>query len=322
MENTNSKILLSICIPTYNRAHVLKDTIEHIVQDPAFDKEVELIISDNNSDDETQSVVESFMSTYSNIYYYKNEIDIGNRNFQQVLSYGKGEYLKLLNDYTYFGKGKLFFMKQAVREYQNSHASLFFFNKVKKKYRTEELLECNSLDEFIQRVSYTVTWISNFGCWRSDFERMEQKDRYVSYLLQQEEWIYKIVSCKKKAIIFPFQYLASEVMAGKSRGGYNYFKVHIENYYKIMLDFVRNGYLSEKVYKEDRRYTLWRFKRRFFRYLIYPNKRYLFDTEKSYEILWYYYREFPEFYLVLFMMGVLFIVKSPYKLLKYLLNKG
>ena len=52
----NKQPLLSICIPTYNRAEYLEGALKNIVTDSAFDSRVEVIISDNASTDNTQEV--------------------------------------------------------------------------------------------------------------------------------------------------------------------------------------------------------------------------------------------------------------------------
>ena len=59
--------LLSICIPTYNRAEYLVGALENIISDPAFDERVEIVISDNASTDDTENVVGYFIKLYSNI---------------------------------------------------------------------------------------------------------------------------------------------------------------------------------------------------------------------------------------------------------------
>jgi len=52
----NKQPLLSICIPTYNRAEYLEEAIYNIVTDDAFCDKVEIIISDNASTDNTKQV--------------------------------------------------------------------------------------------------------------------------------------------------------------------------------------------------------------------------------------------------------------------------
>ncbi len=64
---------ISICIPTYNRAGFLKECIESVLmQNYAL---YELIICDNQSTDDTRSVIESFADT--RIKYYYNEQNYG-----------------------------------------------------------------------------------------------------------------------------------------------------------------------------------------------------------------------------------------------------
>ena len=64
----NKQPILSICIPTYNRWYIIEKTINSVVmQDEFQNREVELIISDNASTDNTKSIVEQFQKKYSNI---------------------------------------------------------------------------------------------------------------------------------------------------------------------------------------------------------------------------------------------------------------
>ena len=54
--------ILSICIPTWNRAELLADSLEHLlfVHDLSFP--VEIIVSDNHSTDGTMALLESYAS--------------------------------------------------------------------------------------------------------------------------------------------------------------------------------------------------------------------------------------------------------------------
>lgn len=64
--------LLSICVPTYNRAHLLEQMLRSLVpQVKAFSPEVELIVSDNCSPDNTREVVEQ-ASKWGPIRYHRN----------------------------------------------------------------------------------------------------------------------------------------------------------------------------------------------------------------------------------------------------------
>jgi glycosyltransferase involved in cell wall biosynthesis len=57
----NSEILLSIAIPTYNGSNYIEDTLESIVpQILSYSRNVDVVISDNASEDETKDIIEDF----------------------------------------------------------------------------------------------------------------------------------------------------------------------------------------------------------------------------------------------------------------------
>jgi glycosyltransferase involved in cell wall biosynthesis len=69
--------LLSICIPTYNRAELLKSALLSVMaQVKDFEGEVELVISDNCSTDDTRQVVE-WARQFGPLRYHRNDENIG-----------------------------------------------------------------------------------------------------------------------------------------------------------------------------------------------------------------------------------------------------
>jgi glycosyltransferase involved in cell wall biosynthesis len=74
----NKSPLLSICIPTYNREKYLQECLESIVHQEGFNiNDIEIVISDNASQDGTTKLVESFKQKYPNIQYFRNAENIG-----------------------------------------------------------------------------------------------------------------------------------------------------------------------------------------------------------------------------------------------------
>ena len=108
---SNNTILLSLCIPTYNRVGTLTVVLERVVHDPDFNEEVEIVISDNCSTDDTEAQIRRMASEYPNIKYYRNSENVQDRNFYLALSRGRGRYLKLLNDYILFKMLICFFIR-------------------------------------------------------------------------------------------------------------------------------------------------------------------------------------------------------------------
>ncbi len=94
--------LLSICIPTYNRARFIEEALESLISqyEKSWDGKVEICVSDNASTDETGNKVLSSRSTSPlPIAYSKNERNQGfDRNLLKAVSLARGRYCWLLGD--------------------------------------------------------------------------------------------------------------------------------------------------------------------------------------------------------------------------------
>lgn len=93
---TNQKPLVTIGIPTYNRAGaMLKGTIECALGQ-TYDN-IEIIVSDNCSSDNTGEVVTSYKS--EKVKYLRQNVNLGsNGNFNALLKAATGSYFLLLHD--------------------------------------------------------------------------------------------------------------------------------------------------------------------------------------------------------------------------------
>lgn len=93
---------LSIVICTYNRSSFLREGLDAIIQQRlAFlDVPIELIILDNNSSDDTSSVVEEFQNEFSSIrlvYYLEKQQGLSySRN--RAIKIAKGKFIAFLDD--------------------------------------------------------------------------------------------------------------------------------------------------------------------------------------------------------------------------------
>ena len=97
--------LVSIVITSYNRAHWIGQAIQSALDQDYHN--LEIIISDNNSTDNTDEVIKSFCSD-SRIKYYKNETNIGMlANFQKAsLELASGEYITYISSDDYLVNNK------------------------------------------------------------------------------------------------------------------------------------------------------------------------------------------------------------------------
>lgn len=86
---------ISVCIPTYNRAALLKECLGSLVIQTFRD--VEIIVSDNCSTDDTQAVIAACQDP--RLRYCRNDTNIGPyANLNRLLDLAQGEYVCILHD--------------------------------------------------------------------------------------------------------------------------------------------------------------------------------------------------------------------------------
>ncbi|GAB4300408.1 MAG: hypothetical protein Fur0025_40050 [Oscillatoriaceae cyanobacterium] len=101
------EIILSICIPTFNRSECLLKNLTRLL--PEITTDMEIVISDNNSDDNTPYVVDKFIRDNSqecSIRFMRQKENVGfDKNVAAVVDYARGKYCWLLGDDDYLKKG-------------------------------------------------------------------------------------------------------------------------------------------------------------------------------------------------------------------------
>lgn len=86
---------VSVCVPTYNRAAYLAQSLESILRQTFTD--FELIVVDNASTDETPAAVAGFAD--ARLRYYRNATNIGQiSNINRAMALASGEYISICHD--------------------------------------------------------------------------------------------------------------------------------------------------------------------------------------------------------------------------------
>jgi len=109
----NSQPLLTIAIPTWNRASFLECNLKQIYKElKSLESElVEVIVSDNFSTDHTELVVKNAKNAGFNLVYVRNAENIGSdANIAQSFNLAKGEYVLILGDDDLFIDGALLYL--------------------------------------------------------------------------------------------------------------------------------------------------------------------------------------------------------------------
>jgi Glycosyl transferase family 2 len=139
----SARPLLSICIPTYNRADLLAPMLKALcLEASADDDQVEVVVSDNCSTDNTSEVVAA-ASTLHPVSYFVNSTNVGQRNLILAAERAQGEFCWVLGDDDMILKGKLQRVVTALRE--NPDVDYFYVNYLTAPIeRRNELLRANA----------------------------------------------------------------------------------------------------------------------------------------------------------------------------------
>lgn len=90
---------LSICVPTYNRADLLRVSLESIrAAMVGYEARVELLVSDNASTDHTAQVVKELIASGIPIRYDRNPVNVVDKNFFVAPSRATGSYVWVFGD--------------------------------------------------------------------------------------------------------------------------------------------------------------------------------------------------------------------------------
>ncbi|MDP4276312.1 MAG: glycosyltransferase family A protein [Bacteroidota bacterium] len=156
----NLNTLLTISIPTWNRASILDKGLALLLpQIRAFSQFIEVIISDNASDDNTQSVVATKLDEYPDlrIIYNRNSENIKFfGNFKKCKELAQGKYLWILSDDDYVKEHIVETIMQQLQT-KNDYALIYLKNDF-----SLPKLQLNKIckEAFFAKETYRVGWIS------------------------------------------------------------------------------------------------------------------------------------------------------------------
>ena len=262
--------LISILIPTYNRSNYLKECLDSILCLDWFNEnDIEIIISDNCSTDDTENIVKNLKK--NNIIYYKNNKNIwGYKNVDKICQLKKWKYFIFISDDDkFYNKNSLKILYDNLIKY-NLDACYWItecFNKDKTfilKSHENKVKEYIHYDNFKEQLKY------NTMC----FWWMLYKDNLINHDVntkQYIDWDYnlqylnkglKIWMINKKTFLYRFH---DEQDSHNINYDTFYLTMYIYKKYKIwkyhyltylswciawfFLKFLKDSYLFKKTYK-------------------------------------------------------------------------
>lgn len=248
----SAEIVLSLCIPTYNRASYLDKCLKSIIKQLGNNDEVEIIISDNVSEDNTGEIAAFYTSKYNNVKYFRNDTNIGgDKNFIEALKRGNGKYLKLLNDYVAFKDGCALKMLEIVKNHLENKEILFFANGIS-YLRRKDFYYSKDLNEFLRVCSFHSQWIGTIGFWKDDFETMINYYQFKTKSFFQTELLFENFNLGKKSVTYTRGIFISNQVQNK-KTGFNFFDVFINSYFNTIIVGLKNEKrISKSTFRKEK----------------------------------------------------------------------
>lgn len=314
-----SQYLISICIPTYNRAPYLKKCLDSLVCQPEFQQGlVEIVISDNASTDGTAELVKRYQSRYDDIRYFRNEKNYGFQNLGFAVARATGIFRKLSNDTLQFDRDSLRHLCKISEKYQNSRPIVSFGNGI---LAGGELLELEDPNKYFEDISFYITWIGTFSLWGEDCDDVIESAKRSKSDLWHVEYVLQRIREGRKFVIFNRHIMDVQTLKKKNIS-YGLFRVFYNNYLGMVNQLRQEDIITNNCFAYLKKDILFRF---FTRWIILwedDRKTYMYSNDENLKDLIFnaYKKEtyFPKFLQHYQRMQIQHRIKSKIKLVPFL----
>ena len=248
----NNRPLLTISIPTYNRSFFLNELLSCLLDQCISNPKIELLVSDNDSSDDTPSIVKTYIDRGLEIRYLRNTSNAGaDRNFLQCFEKARGKYVWIIGDDDVVvpgAIGKIIGYLEA-NEYNLIYVSSYAFDgstssKRIKSYRAPKVIK--DAQVFARGVHIFFTFISGNIINKDHVMSSNQKDlsSLVGTNLVQLGWTYAALNGYVRGL-----YLSEELvgMRTNNTGGYTLSQVFGANLKNITEDRLQDRTIARTI---------------------------------------------------------------------------
>lgn len=299
---TGDEVLLTVAIPTYNRASYLEQCLQHLFsQASGYGGRVEVIVSDNCSTDGTGEVVRRCREEGRDFRYVRNDENIGvDRNFAQCFTLARGKYVLLFGDDDLLLDGAMDRIMAMLtgHDYGVLYLNSYGFNDDYRRERPAEkrrgTVVFRTPQAFVERTNFWLTFASGNIVNKSLVPAEMDPCQFVGTNLVQLNWVFSaLFTARENAVIE--EYLVAYKMS--NTGGYKLCQVFGEHMNAIFDVFVGRGYDREPFNLINRKLVL-----SFFPNLILITRRqgggFNFEAEDYYSALSKVFSGYAGFWLV------------------------
>ncbi len=250
MDTKLDKPLLTIAIPTYNRASCLDLGLSQIFKQLNKDeKSVEILISNNNCIDDTEAIVNKYISFGYAITYIKNDENIGSdRNILQCFNRARGKYVWIMGDDDVLLEGTLEEIISILRKgdygliFLNSYGFAADYLAEQPRIRLKGHKVYSNVNKFISKANYLMAFIS-VNIVNKELVDKDDLAQFVDTNLVHLGWILSALFNAKENVIVNEYSVAARMY---NSGGYKLCEVFAIRANKIFDIFIARGIDKKK----------------------------------------------------------------------------
>ncbi|MDE1309873.1 glycosyltransferase [Vibrio aestuarianus subsp. cardii] len=209
------KPLVSICIPTYNSAQYIEDTLKSITKQTY--ENIEIIIGDNASDDDTEQIIRRYILEHdSRITYYKNVENIGAAgNCNKLIHKSNGDFIAIYHSDDIYSCEIV--EKQVDYLIRNEKMAGCFtnfsmINSDGEHLKSAHIIKSDAINKYVVEFNYqdainsiVDNGVNPFCCpssmiRKSTYDFVGGYDEKQKYIFDQDMWI-RILECSNLAVI-------------------------------------------------------------------------------------------------------------------------
>lgn len=267
--------LMSICIPTFNRAPHLEHILESIYSQIGNNSLIEVIVSDNASTDGSYEIANRYAALYSNMRVVCNPRNIGaDFNMFRVMNVARGKFIKLQGDDDFYIQGSILPLLHVLHTHRECGVVQVFV-----RNNSGRIEKGSGMQAFLKATSIYSAFISSMILRREDLERIEEPALFLHSSFNQ---LYLQLAILEKNPNYCIVNRNIFTYAGLSSDAYNFGEVILRNYQSILQHFVGSGLTQEDVDRE-RKQTLFGYAIPWFRQIVGTNM--IADTDKFEDIV-------------------------------------
>ena len=187
---TKNKPLVSVHICNYNRANKISKAIDSVL-DQNY-QNLQILIMDDASDDNTSEIIEPYLQKDSRVEYYKNTTNLGiSKNRNKALSLSKGKYVAVLDSDDYWINNDKLNLQVDFLENNSNHGVVGTYTKFVDNHEKELFIfKPNLIDSAIRKnilmknqfVHSSVLFRKNILNTYNEQEIFKAKEDYVAWL--------------------------------------------------------------------------------------------------------------------------------------------